>query len=143
MASPEIIAGAVLGMIAHELAHALTAVAEGDETPLEYERISVAPWNHLDPIGGLLIPATTFLLFGAIIGWARPIPVTRDLMADRLHSWLRVCMAGPATNFLVAMVFAIAGLQYAAAANIMLGLFNLLPFPGFDGGKILEALVEG
>lgn len=139
----EVIAAVALGMVAHELAHALAAVAEGDPTPLELRRVSLAPWNHLDPIGTLLVPAVTFALFGALLGWARPVPITRDLMQDHRHSWLRVCMAGPAANFLVAWVLALNGLEFGAAANIMLGLFNLLPFPGFDGGKILQEAFGG
>lgn len=143
-ASVEVIAAAVIGMVAHELAHALAAVAEGDPTPLEFGRVSVAPWRHLDFLGSLVVPAVTFMLFGALVGWCRPIPVTRALMADRKHSWLRVSIAGPAANFLVALVLVVYGLQAGAAANIMIGLFNLLPFPGFDGGKIVRtAFLEG
>lgn len=140
----EVVGAVVIGMIAHELAHALAAVVEGDPTPLEFKRIGIEPWKHLDVIGSFIVPAVTVLLFGAIIGWCKPVPVTRDLMADRHYSWLRVSIAGPAANFLVALVFLVAGLPAGAAANIMVGLFNLLPFPGFDGGKIVRTLfLEG
>ncbi len=137
--SAEVIVAAIVGMVAHELAHALAAVAEGDPTPLEFGRVSLAPWHHLDVVGTLIVPALTFVTFGALLGWCRPVPVTRELMEDAKHSWLRVCMAGPTANFLVAVVLAMAGLEYGAAANIMIGLFNLLPLPGFDGGKIVQA----
>ncbi len=135
----EVILAAVIGMVAHELAHALAAVAEGDPTPIEFGRVTIAPWHHLDVIGSLIVPTLTFVTFGALLGWCRPVPVTRELMEDARHSWLRVCMAGPAANFLVAVVLALGGLEFGAAANIMIGLFNLLPFPGFDGGKIVQA----
>lgn len=138
----QLIAGVVLGVVLHELGHALAAVAEGDPTPAEFGRLTPAPWRHMDLVGSLLVPALTFWRFTALVGWCRPVPVTRALMRDGVHSWIRVSLAGPFANFMVAAVAGVCGLPHVAAANLMMGAFNLLPIPGFDGMKIIKALQE-
>ena len=140
----------------HEYAHAWAADKLGDDTPREQGRLTLNPLAHLDPIGSVLLVFAGF-------GWGKPVQVnprnyTRDMSMTKADAL--VSFAGPAMNFILAIVFMI--LYYAiitfstafalseigqivvtliritVTINIGLGIFNLIPLPPLDGSKILN-----
>jgi Zn-dependent protease len=140
----------------HEFAHAYVATKLGDNTPSLMGRVTLNPLAHLDPFGSLL-----FLLAG--FGWAKPVPVSPYRMnGDPRTSHAIVALAGPASNILLAILFAalyrltnallpdapslltsIAFYTFGTAVflNLLLALFNLIPIPPLDGSRILTALL--
>lgn len=140
----------LLGLIAHEMAHAAVAVSRGDQTPRLDGRLSPNPRNHLDPLGTIAI-----LLIG--FGWAKPVRIDPRRMRGRFDAAL-VALAGPLTNLVIAILLAIpiklllrAGgfdlgfplwrlLWVAFILNVVLAVFNLLPIPPLDGYSFLSAL---
>ena len=154
-------------IILHELSHGVVALAFGDPTARQAGRLSLNPVRHVDPVGTLLVPAVLSLSGVGAYGWAKPVPVDpRRLRSPRNHMVL-VSLVGPLTNFalagLVGMCFVAVvpadvravtvGQGYyppsllgqvlfiAGVANIVLGLFNLLPCPPLDGASVLERLL--
>ncbi len=137
----------------HEFAHAWTANYFGDDTPRLNGRLTLNPLAHLDPIGSLM------LIFAGI-GWAKPVPVNPYVLRRRSPAALMwVALAGPASNFLMAVVAAIpfrlglvspsvvsgtalfslpAFLDQFIIINLSLMLFNLIPLAPLDGEKVLE-----
>jgi len=138
----------------HELAHAAAARYLGDDTAERLGRITLNPLAHLDPWGTLLFALTGF-------GWARPVPVNPyRLRGDPRWSFALVALAGPASNLLLAVLFAALFRSFSAIAepgfignvaqivlfiavqlNIFLALFNLIPVPPLDGSRLLAALL--
>ncbi|MBL7141492.1 site-2 protease family protein [Patescibacteria group bacterium] len=147
----------VLSAIFHEYAHAWTAYQLGDPTAKNEGRLTLNPLVHLDPIGTVILPL--FLLFtsGMFLGWAKPVPYNPHNLRDLKYGTLKVAIAGPLANLLIALVLGLilrffSGpiLAYSATlpvflgliiyVNIFLALFNLLPFPPLDGSKIFADL---
>src|SRR5258705_2238563 len=161
----------VLSLSVHECAHAWVAYRLGDDTAARQGRLSLSPVTHIDPIGSLLIPALNIILAGGFgfIGWARPTPVTPSKFRPTVPmrtGMVLVAAAGPASNFLLALVslglFAIfkraelglwdaAGRATGFAAllvamfqiNVGLMVFNFLPIPPLDGSRLLPKSMEG
>ena len=149
----------VPSIILHEISHGVVALAFGDTTAKRAGRLSLNPIRHVDPVGTLLVPAVLTLGGVGAYGWAKPVPVmTTNLRSPRNHTVL-VSLVGPLTNFVLAALmgaaFVAAGgrsyllglaplslLQeiffYAGIANIVLGVFNLIPCPPLDGAAVLE-----
>jgi Zn-dependent protease len=153
-------------IVFHEVAHGAVAYLLGDPTAARHGRLTLNPLPHIDPFGTIILPGLLLLaplLFGTpafVFGYARPVPVdVRRLRHPRRDSVL-VALAGPATNFALAAVSAMAlgwvprtadpsalatGLRSMAAAslsiNCLLGVFNLLPIPPLDGGRVVTALL--
>ncbi len=152
-----IIARAVVLLVAftiHELAHAITADYLGDPTPRRMGRITLNPLAHLDPFGTIMLLISGF-------GWAKPVMVNPlNLRGNYRSSMAIVALAGPVSNLLMAVVFAIP-LRFLAAwplalrmsvagdkvaflffqfvwINLILMFFNLIPIPPLDGFKILQ-----
>ena len=137
----------------HECAHAFVAYLLGDDTAKRQGRMTLNPFAHLDLLG------TLFLLIFRI-GWAKPVPFNmQNFKHPRFYSIL-TGLAGPAANFIVAMVafylmkflpiFALSKtvlaslmqvLEATAYINVMLGTFNLLPIPPLDGSHVITALL--
>ncbi|MBU4314727.1 MAG: site-2 protease family protein [Actinobacteria bacterium] len=126
----------------------------GDTTAKDQGRLSLNPLAHLDPIGSVLVPLFLFLSHSRIlIGWAKPVPVNPYNLRDQKYGMLKVALAGPAANFLVAIFFALVirvlplpiTLTYLFGVivtyNLLLGFFNLLPIPPLDGSNILFSLL--
>ena len=150
----------VLSASFHEFAHAFAAFRLGDSTARDEGRMTLNPFKHIDLTGTVVIPL--FLLFfgGVFIGWAKPVPYNPYNLRDKKYGSLKVGFAGPAANFLIALILGIflrlvfAGIfgatvfsevfLFAVALiiyiNIFLGIFNLIPIPPLDGSKVLMDL---
>lgn len=142
----------IVALTLHEYAHARTAQAFGDPTPEMYGRVTLNPLAHLDPIGSLMMIFAGF-------GWAKPVPINPYVLNRRSTAApMLVALAGPFSNFLLALVAAIpfrAGFLSVGEAlggigflpqfllnfiviNLLLMLFNLIPLAPLDGDKIIE-----
>ncbi|MFA5525021.1 MAG: site-2 protease family protein [Tissierellales bacterium] len=139
--------GLFTAIIFHELAHGYVAYRLGDNTAKDAGRLTLNPFKHIDLTGFIFM-----LLFK--FGWAKPVPVNPFNFKDRKRDMVLVSLAGPISNFLIAILLGfILSLNIIKSAivfkvliitlwyNIMLGVFNLLPFPPLDGSKIIASLL--
>ncbi len=144
-------------VIIHEVAHGAMALRLGDDTAKLAGRLTLNPIKHLDVVGSFLFPLFLYYAkFPFILGWAKPVPYdpTR-LHRNMRYGPLKVALAGPASNILVALVFAgmirfsgtvfsseaIAFLGFIVFLNVLLAVFNLIPIPPLDGSKIVTAFL--
>lgn len=143
----------IFSVVIHELSHGFVADRLGDRTARDAGRLTLNPLSHLDPIGSFLVPLLTYFMGGFILGWAKPVPYNPFNLRDPKKHGALIASAGPASNFLIAVVFgflfrlaAFFGPEFAAIGimfvyvvqiNILLGIFNLVPIPPLDGSKVL------
>ncbi len=144
----------VFSVILHEVAHGFAALRLGDSTAKEAKRLTLNPLKHLDPVGSVILPILLYFIHSPVmLGWAKPVPYNpNNLYKDYRYGPLKVALAGPATNILVAIIFglalrfsgpylpvsATALLGYIVFLNLNLAVFNLLPIPPLDGSKLLS-----
>ncbi len=149
-------------IILHEISHGAVALAFGDTTAKRSGRLSLNPLRHVDPVGTLLVPAVLTLSGVGAYGWAKPVPVNPGNLRNPRNHIVLVSLVGPLINFVLAALMgvcfvAVGGrasldgyvapslLQqiffYAGFANIVLGVFNLIPCPPLDGAAVLERFI--
>lgn len=148
-----IIVGSV---ILHELAHGVMAHLLGDETAKRAGRLTLNPIKHIDPYMSILVPVILYLLKAPVFGGAKPVPVNYHNLKWREWGMALVALAGPLTNFLLALTAFLIGhfsgalystsdvlsFTFTEIVYINLGfmIFNLLPIPPLDGSRILYAI---
>jgi Zn-dependent protease len=144
----------LLCMMMHELAHGFVAYRLGDPTAKRAGRLSFNPIKHLDPLGTAMF-VITYLFSGFVFGWAKPVPVAPYYFKNRQRGMAIVGLAGPVTNFILGVIFALIiswtkpdtttrlfdFLFLAFQINIVLGIFNLIPIPPLDGSRVLGAFL--
>jgi Zn-dependent protease len=149
----------IFAITLHEAAHGYVARMLGDNTAYALGRVSFNPMRHIDPLGTIAIPLLLyFATSGAFMfGYAKPVPVAFGNLRNPRWGSMWVALAGPACNFVQALVWgvfsvalAVAGIdepfftRMAAAGvgvNLVLGVINLFPLPPLDGGRVLVALL--
>ncbi|WP_051531052.1 site-2 protease family protein [Clostridiisalibacter paucivorans] len=139
--------GLLIAITFHELAHGYAAYMMGDPTAKNQGRLTLNPIKHIDPIGFMLLITVKF-------GWAKPVPINPIYFKKRKTGMIIVSLAGPLTNFVLAIISAFilaSGIltnyitftifKTILMYNIVLGIFNLLPFPPLDGSKVFASLL--
>jgi Zn-dependent protease len=142
----------------HEAAHAYAARYFGDNTAFMQGRMSLNPTKHIDPVGTLLIPILLFFVGSPFLfGYAKPVPVNFGRLRHPKRDMIWVALAGPASNFVQAIFWALllvvmlaAGVdetffikmaQGGVLVNLVMWAFNLFPLPPLDGGRVLAGLL--
>ncbi|MBN1624111.1 MAG: site-2 protease family protein [Clostridia bacterium] len=146
----------IIALTFHEYSHAFIAYKLGDNTAKNKGRLTLNPLKHLDPLG-------TIMMIVARIGWAKPVPVNQMNFKDPKQDMIKVGLAGPVMNLLLAFItafpiqvmveyYSTKPLTQAAeifftflvlffTVNLYLAVFNLIPIPPLDGSRIFYGLL--
>jgi Zn-dependent protease len=152
-------------VIVHEVSHGLMAYRLGDNTAKDAGRLTLNPLKHLEFFGSFLVPLL-FIMMGSpfILGWAKPVPFNPYNLKNPKRDMALIGAAGPISNFLLAILFGIIArllmlipavassafggtvimlLSMIIFVSVLLGVFNLIPIPPFDGSRIVFAFLHG
>lgn len=147
----------IVSVILHELAHGLVAYWLGDRTAKDAGRLTLNPLKHIDPFMSIIIPVILYMLKAPVFGGAKPVPINSRNLKWKEWGLALVAIAGPLTNFLIALVAFLIGYFTGLARglggelpffifseiiyiNLGFMLFNLIPIPPLDGSRVLYAI---
>jgi Zn-dependent protease len=151
----------IFAITVHEVAHGWVAYKLGDHTAKMLGRLTLNPIKHIDPIGTVLVPALLIYMGGFLFGWAKPVPVDWRNLRNPKRDMAYVAVAGPASNLIMAIIWAIiyklalisgpssGGPMYALeqmcyvgiGINTLLMILNLFPVPPLDGSRVMASLL--
>lgn len=163
------VAALAIAIIGHEIMHGYIAYKYGDTTAKDAGRLSINPLVHIDPVGTILVPAMLYFIplllgqdGGILFGWAKPVPIDMRVVERNggYNAAMQVDLAGIVYNFTLAVFASIAlsamptpttadslfyiflylFIMQTVVINIVLGVFNLLPIPQFDGAHFIQHL---
>lgn len=166
---PQLLAVSILPILfaitVHEVAHGWVAKLLGDPTAHRLGRLTLNPIRHIDPMGTVLLPAVLLFVSGGrfMFGWAKPVPVTWENLRHPKRDMVLVALAGPAANLLMAVFWGLMAKVstllpeaqrwaadplffsgvFGVLFNVLLMVFNLLPLPPLDGGRVAVGLLPG